>query len=270
VNWTTVRINDWRSWQDAVEGYDLSEQSNPGWWFRGQADSDWTLEPSLRRAIKGLDSAYARAHGIELGALRRFQDRAHLFLPSDGVDRSKWKLPAWWALMQHFGCPTRLLDWTESPYVALYFAAISETQADGALWAFPASLVSTNVSSRYGPLEHQVWDGEDGLFEAAVYPAYLLSHNDRSASQQACFTVCVDIFAEHSKAIETAVDDIAHTLALTKLIIPRERKLDFLSRLRTMNITAASLFPGLDGLGRSAAEYIRLRAWRSVEGQRNA
>ena len=83
MKWRIVTIKDWRDWQDAIDGFDLTEQSNPGWWFRGQADLKWTLAPSLLRVIGKLDPDYARAHGIEFGSLRRFEGRAHLFLQAE-------------------------------------------------------------------------------------------------------------------------------------------------------------------------------------------
>lgn len=42
-------------------------------------------------------------------------------------------------VMQHYSCPTRLLDWTLSPYVALYFAVEQSPESDGAVWFFPSS-----------------------------------------------------------------------------------------------------------------------------------
>ena len=93
-------------------------------WFRGHADDSWSLTPSLFR--------YSNGVAAEAELRKRFMQRALPFL--ERVPDSEW---AWLFLMQHYGVPTRLLDWSESMLVALYFA-VSNPKHDhlpGALWA---------------------------------------------------------------------------------------------------------------------------------------
>src|SRR4051812_19092236 len=89
--------------------------------FRGESDSRWRLTPTLiRRApLTGARELLV----AEREARRTFISEAHLHLPAEHLPVESdlhFDLEAW-SLMQHFGAPTRLLDWTLSPYVATYF-----------------------------------------------------------------------------------------------------------------------------------------------------
>jgi len=86
--------------------------------FRGQANARWRLESSLERVV-GKRWSEATARKFEDYSIQQFQSKFHLY---DRENLQPCTKLAWLAVMQHYGVPTRLLDFTESPYVALYFA----------------------------------------------------------------------------------------------------------------------------------------------------
>ena len=224
------------------------------WCFRGQANASWSLAPSLRRCFEGFEiksqQALWHATDVEKKASEQFWRAARQRTSPENLPRERSDRVDWWALMQHHGCPTRLLDWTRSPYVALYFAVNQWFNSDGAVWAFPSSWLKDGVAAsldidwkdeRYDHFEtHAI-----NVFEPNQPPL-------RSIIQQGVFTVCTCILDEHGGVIKT------FGTSLHKLVIPAAFKTECLSRLRVMNLSAATLFPDLDGLGVSVAELIRL------------
>jgi hypothetical protein len=106
------RIDSWENFQAFYAGLD---QSRGRWWFRGQQSAGWPLETSLERVTRG----YRDRRLAGLFFINSFKKRAHQFLrtvPSED------DLLEWLAVMQHWGVPTRLLDFTTSAYVGLFFA----------------------------------------------------------------------------------------------------------------------------------------------------
>lgn len=263
MSYYTVTIHSWRELTDKIDELEVYKNSLV-WFLRGQSDATWQLRPSLLRII-GDDRPNAQlALEIEDLALRLFQSQAHLYLKPDLIDRNSWACIAWWSLMQHYSCPTRLLDWTRSPYVAAYFAVDQQCDRDGAIWLFAAPALESVMLERYGAIQYDR-PGEFSLATAkckGVYPVLGFQHTERSAAQQGVFTVATYILADHGVVIGGALAGRPQYEGLTKIIIPACCKQDILARLHTMNITAKTLFPGIDGVGRSVSEIVGLRVWK--------
>jgi hypothetical protein len=118
----TLRINSWHEARILADELSL-------WVFRGQEDATWSLSTALQRGATG-ENAKALITKIEEQIIEEFQRRAHHFLldPPELTARMEWL-----ALLQHFGGPTRLLDFTRSFYVAAFFAA-EKALAECAIW----------------------------------------------------------------------------------------------------------------------------------------
>jgi hypothetical protein len=114
-------------------------------WYRGHADADWKLRPTLYRAAPSSEPEAVLAYEQKLRDA--FMLRARALNPPIRTDKDDDD-HEWLPLMQHHGLPTRLLDWTESSLVALYFAVCDPgfDKLDGRVWLINA----LNFASRPG------------------------------------------------------------------------------------------------------------------------
>ena len=263
MTWPERTVNDWAELASLFEDCRVGRTGDPSWYFRGQADARWSLEPSLLRLLDATRITHKKAHGIEFGVFRRFMRQANLHFPGNLPSAELGPSPVWWMLMQHYHAPTRLLDWTESPYVAAYYAVERSSETDGAVWVMPASPLQTQVDSEFGDMRSALANGafSDDAPPQAVYPICPVEHNARSVAQQGSYTVSVDILADHATLIEAALARTRWSTQFVKLVVPSTLKTEFLCRLHAMNIAASALFPGPDGVGRAAAEYVKIRVW---------
>ena len=218
--------------------------------YRGVSDATDGLTSSLWRLGGGEE--------LERQLMRAFRKYA----AQDAVPHdTDWD---WLALGQHHGLPTRLLDWTYSPYVALHFATqnVDKYDRDGVVWCIDygqahellpaplragldeegATVFTTELLTEAAPHLRDL----DGRFVLFVEPP---SFDARIVNQYALFSVV-------SPAEERLDDWVAeHEKLAFRVVIPTELKWEVRDKLDQANVTERVLFPGLDGLSRWLTRY---------------
>ncbi len=148
------------------------------WAFRGHMDSSWDLSSTLERAIGDQSCDGAIADEFESAMLRQFQRRAHNYskmLPE------KDNTVEWLAMMQHFGSPTRLLDFTHSFYVASFFCFGSHgNHTNACIWSINRHFIYKQVLRRHEERNdnvsrlHALWDpSSDRMVPAEMHNFHL-------------------------------------------------------------------------------------------------
>jgi hypothetical protein len=228
--------------------------------FRGLQLADLSLASSLvRLAQPGVNQGDVRR--LELSLLRNFRKYAHA--EARGTD-SIWD---WLALAQHRGLPTRLLDWTYSPLVALHFATESpvEFDEDGVVWC--VNFVEAN--KRLPKLLRRLLqtEGSDTFTVEMLGRFETLQQFD--ALSRRPFVVFLEppaidrrilnqhaLFSLMSSPIATLDDWLqAHPDLCRQVVIPAALKWEIRDKLDQANVNERVLFPGLDGLSRWLARY---------------
>ena len=252
-------IDGWPGFIEFVDALDIAPPTFLAYLYRGHANKDWKLQPTLLRDLVRLELNEKESLDLEFAGTESFVSQAAIHLQPHVFLSAKTHLD-WWSLMQHYGAPTRLLDWTESIYVAAYFAVTSHLDVDGAIWVLHPASIKEKMIKKFG--ENQ--DGiENGDFLGLNLPYNLIFKHreiktERMIAQQGGYGICQNILGDHEKIIEDALGDERKKLIFDKIIIPKEEKPEFIKKLRMMNITGSSLFPGLDGVGKSISEMVSL------------
>jgi hypothetical protein len=241
-------------------------------------EDSWNDELGLFRsshAYRGSSDAAAdlRSGLIRLGgdpALERQLMRAfRKYAAQDAVPHdTDWD---WLALGQHHGLPTRLLDWTYSPYVALHFATqnMEKYDRDGVVWAVDYvgahQLLPTDLRSALDAEGANVFTTEllaqaaprladlDGEFVLFVEPP---SFDARIVNQYALFSVV----SPAERRLDDWIEE--HPDLGRRVVIPAGLKWEARDKLDQANITERVLFPGLDGISRWLARYYTPRVPR--------
>lgn len=277
------------TWPQARE-YLFGRQRGNVDFFRGQKSCEWALRPTLERPL----SADQRAHkslDLENFIVTSFQRRAHHYFVGADLPNPDDKL-AWLALIQHYGGPTRLLDFTLSPMVAAYFAfrePSDHTVVRRAIWIveaidflkafrtqFTTAEIGTvsrgdaalriemdrHIAAHLPEAQLLVRYSQPGVF--ALLPSRF---SDRVTTQQAMFIGVGDTtkaFDENWRlGLEARHERAKHSLRdleIQVLSVPDCERQSALSELSSMRIDESSLFPGPDGLGRQLSMYVQQAA----------
>jgi hypothetical protein len=131
-----VECSDWGKITQEFDSLPAPEQSyhpdeelhGPTWIFRGLKSDDYNLQPSIERAADAHRMGWPTLEALLVG---EFQAKTRMYMnPSDLPPRDEDEKISWLALMQHYGVPTRLLDFTYSPYAAMYFALRNRSERE--------------------------------------------------------------------------------------------------------------------------------------------
>ena len=226
----------------------VNNQKYANWAFRGQTDASWRLWPTITRELQNREVNPQYWTRQEHRNIRIFQRKAIHFLDKvpDITDIFRWM-----AIMQHHGAPTRLLDFTWSPYVAAFFALESAT-SDSVVWAINTFIVGTYCfgpkipkgNELPSPQKAMAYYGFDSMEDVAIGEPFF--KNQRLIAQSGTFACPFDL----NRPVDAILGRQDNTIAKFVLKGSKLRR-EALNELYRMNITHATLFPDLDGLARS-------------------
>lgn len=242
--------------KDIKKEYGLNDSyQDPAWykyqhnlWFRGQSCYSWPLLPQVCRtefqkaALKSQDTIL----GYERTAFNQFITRAnHL------IDKSI-SISGQYFIAQHYGLPTRLLDWTTNPLTALFFAVAEKNfkMNDGAFFAFLSRKDISGFEHEDVLYNHRDAEKIESLIKEVLYekteldfykyPVRIIPNSQagRIISQNSRFT----LHLENSKKYDTFGSFIF------KIRIPYEAKKNILRELSLLNINRSTLFMNMENI----------------------
>jgi hypothetical protein len=235
--------------------------------YRGHADENWHLQSTLERNLGckfGSDSEKHEKHALNL-----FESKFHLYDKLN--DKPKTKLE-WLSIMQHYGVPTRMIDFTTSPYVALYFAIENANKTADKSFAIYAlnyreiqkkSLAyikekDKSINIEYDDLSYK----QDELFNDIIdkYSYEILWVVEPSVSnlrldrQSGCFLIagCKNLSIEDLLSGNTYMD-----IDNFKFIIPGNLWDYVYTLLGKMNINSKTIYGDLEGLSKSIKLFMK-------------
>ena len=144
------------------------------------------------------------------------------------------------SLGQHYGLPTRLLDWSYSLYIAVYFAYsnVNKSRENVVIWALNK--------------DHIIWQNSD----AVLFTEHRVKENNNQKNQMGIFTLNKSLYndlEEYAKQ-STLISNISKKDALYKIIIPAKDKEVVLADLEQMGINSVKMFKGFEGCAKTALE----------------
>lgn len=246
-----IIASTWNDFQDCAF-YDSWDQNilrhRSSYVFRGLSVSTYDLLTGLQRTCK-------RKIYLEQSLIRNFRKYASLDINNP---ENHWEVIS---LGQHHGLPTRLLDWTFSPYVALHFATanLSKYNQDGVIWCLDFDKCKEFLPNK---LKQTLKDSSAHVFTVDMLNKQVSGYEELSALQDDPFILLFEPPSIDSRIVNQYAlfsvlsrPDICLTDWLKeyddiyyKIIIPAEKKLEFRDKLDEINMSERNIYPGLDGL----------------------
>lgn len=239
------------------------------WAFRGQSQAFGTLVPSFQRIFKEKRWAGA-AEIIERDLIKTFRKHYATLkgrtpdMPNPPLIGLGFDLRCL-SVMQHYGVPSRLLDWTSNFWTAIYFACAGDPAKEAELWFYNRDLFSEQVRlqpelaillqpsmpGQMGPQEPDLLSRRNKELIAELDPRI----TPRMTEQEAHHTFASDVFADHGPLLFKLAQKFegleSPTVSFRRVLIApgcKEKALRFLEEQQ--GVTAGTIFPDVEGLGK--------------------
>ncbi len=261
------------NWDTLRKLYHQYSEEMDGWYFRGQPyepdeeNQKPNLQTSLERGIKRFYPDLSKAREIEYRLLRDFKRRC----PHGNQYRppSRDKI-GWLALLRHYGGPTRLLDWTYSFWNAVYFAIDhakpKPNKPTYEIWALNAPALQNTSEGKFNTLanclkkhgSNSIEEGEKifQIKKLGIWTMNSINLFDRLVAQQGVFILPLDI----TQTLNNNLNEMnpSKTKIIWRFTIsPTVDELKkFYKELHRMNISHATMYPGIEGLARFQSNAI--------------
>lgn len=263
----------------SLEDYLQLTSSLPGWVFRGQRSAEWFLEPTAERIVAGRQITWLEAERRAIAALQSYGESDLLHRPEQD------DYLGWLALLQHYGGPSRLLDFTHSAQVAAFFAIEDLPSKPPAVWAINELILvafledqlrtplPSNCDLRRYPdrwwFFNKCYTGALSGYAAAV--AHPAPEDRRLRAQRATFlfslnpghTLAENLFGmfdldpaamRHRTGIGFFTNPFAESVLgklqkspVLKIHLEFSDPLEALQELANVGVSRSTLFPGIDG-----------------------
>lgn len=230
--------------------------------YRGHSDSTWKLDSTLERVLGSKWSA-ENARKFEDRSLSTFTSKYHIYNGAEHTPASKL---CWLSVMQHYGTPTRLIDFSESPYIALYFALETYSPLDNkdfSIFALDYSAIMEksisyikNKDSGFSETRISISNNPDEIFEKVVdrfsydilWITEPLELNARIDRQSGTFLLS----GNREKTIDSIINsELYQDCAMHQITIDKSLYSNCYALLRKMSINSKSIYGDLSGLARA-------------------
>ncbi|OOR99691.1 hypothetical protein B0186_07270 [Canicola haemoglobinophilus] len=241
----SIVVNGYADFKDILKTSHFKNSEN-SWVFRGQKEHSWFLQSTLERVNS--KSLYLRENHLnrfKKECRRPFKDNIHL-LETDENEI--------WAIGQHYGLATPLLDWTYSPYVSLFFAfeEIVENEDYRVVYALNKDNLLNRLSEYFSHEYNKLF------FEPKIDPfGRLINQSGLFTIAPPCTTLEDTLIDELRKVCITRENDIADYICKIYIKSTQYERRECLSDLRKMNIHHGTLFPDLIGATKYCNQMIK-------------
>ncbi|MFA6998372.1 MAG: FRG domain-containing protein [Victivallaceae bacterium] len=230
--------------------------------YRGHSDAGWKLESTLERVL-GQKWSAPNARKFEEHSYNTFKSKYHIYNSTEHSPQSKL---SWLSVMQHYGVPTRLLDFTESPYVALYFALETYNpllKKNFAIFAVDYTAVMNNSidfikkkDAKFVEAHESIQHQKDEIFDETVdrfsydilWVTEPIKFNARMDRQSGTFLIS----GNREKTVESLIlSGLYDNCSIIKYVIHSDLYESVYALLRKMSINSKSIYGDLSGLAKA-------------------